>query len=269
MRVEALTPTIGAVLVGIDVRAPSDADVLAVERALLAHKVVFLRDQVLDDRAQRDFAARFGPVQRFPFGSPVDETVPEVHAIATGGGGPKVGNADIWHSDATFMPAPPLGSILRAVELPSVGGDTLWADAEAAYDALSLKVQRLVDGLTASHDFTHSSSHRTPLHDRFPPVVHPVVRVHPATGRRSLYVNRIFTARIVELGDRENEVVLPMLCDHLRSPDFQCRFHWEPGSVAFWDNRCTQHYAVADYVERRVMHRVVIDGTPPQGIVPR
>ncbi len=263
VEVEPLTPTIGAVVRGVDLAQADDAMIAAVRAALLAHKVVFFRDQVLDDRAQRDFASCFGSLQRFPFGSPVDEAVPEVHAIATGGDRPKIGNADIWHSDASFLAAPPLGSVLRAVTLPAHGGDTLFADAEAAYEALSSRLQRLLEGLTATHDFTHSSAHRRPLHDQYPPVSHPVVRVHPDTGRRSLYVNRIFTARIDELTDRENEALLPMLCDHIQSPDFQCRFAWRPGSVAFWDNRCTQHYAVADYREPRVMHRVVIDGTVP------
>jgi taurine dioxygenase len=164
------------------------------------------------------------------------------------------------------MQEPPMGSVLRAVQLPPCGGDTLFANMEAAYDALSSPIQRIVDELSATHDFTHSSAHRRALHDQYPPVTHPVVRVHPVTGRRSLYVNRIFTVSINELNDRENAALLSFLCDHVRSPDFQCRFSWRPGSVAFWDNRCTQHYAVADYSDTRVMHRVVIAGDRPNGI---
>ncbi len=265
LQVQPLTSTIGAELHGIDCASPTPAQIAEVQALLLTHKVVFFRDQRLDDRTQRDFAARFGHPQRFPFGRPVDEAVPEVHAIASGGERGKVGNADIWHADATFMATPPLGSILRAVQLPPVGGDTLFADTEAAYDALSSRLQRMLDECTATHDFTKSSAHRRPLHDQYPPVQHPVVRVHPITGRRSLFVNRIFTVRIDQLSDRENEALLPMLWDHVGSPDFQCRFSWRPGSLAFWDNRCTQHYAVADYVEPRVMHRVVIDGDRPVG----
>jgi len=266
MTAQPLTAVIGAELHGVDLAHPSDDMVAAIDQALLRHKVVFFPDQVLDDRAHRDFAARFGPLQRFPFGAPVDEAIPEVHAIASGGGAPKTGNADIWHSDATFMATPPLGSVLRAVQLPPYGGDTLFANMEAAYEALSSSIQRLLDGLTATHDFTRSSSHRRALQHDYPPVSHPVVRVHPITGRRALFVNRIFTDRINELSDRENEALLVFLCDHARSPDFQCRFSWRPGSVAFWDNRCTQHYAVADYTERRVMHRVVINGDRPQAV---
>jgi len=259
---------IGAELHGVDIARPDDDVVAAVEQALLRHKVVFFRNQQIDDRSQRDFAARFGSPQRFPFGSPVDEAIPEVHAISSGGGGAKTGNADIWHSDATFMTTPPLGSILRAVQLPAYGGDTLFANMEAAYEALSPSIQQLLDQLTATHDFTRSSSHRGGRQAEYPPVSHPVVRVHPVTGRKALFVNRIFTERINELSARENETLLNFLCDHVRSPDFQCRFSWRPGSVAFWDNRCTQHYAVADYTERRVMHRVVIDGDRPLAVSP-
>jgi taurine dioxygenase len=266
MRIEPLTGTIGAVVTDVDLAALTPARFAEVESAWLENKVLLFRGQRLDDRTQRDVAARFGPVQRFGFGGPVDESVPEVHAIATGGEAPKTANADIWHSDATFMATPPKGSLLRAVQLPARGGDTLFADMEAAYEALSSPMQRLVDELTAVHDVAKSGSHRTPNHDRYPPVSHPVVRVHPVTGRRSLFVNRIFTVRLEQLDERENETLLPWLCDHVRSPDFQCRLHWEPGSVALWDNRCTQHYAVADYAERRVMHRVVIDGDAPVGI---
>jgi taurine dioxygenase len=265
LQVDPLTPRIGAVLHGIDLADPAPGQIDRARTALLDHKVIFFPDQCIDDRAQRDFAAHFGTPQRFPFGGPVDQSVPEVHAIASGGERGKVGNADIWHSDATFMAEPPMGSILRAVRLPTTGGDTLFADTEAAYEALSSRLQRMLVECTATHDFTKSSSHRAPLTDRYPPVQHPVVRVHPVTGRRSLFVNRIFTVRIDQLTDRENEVLLPMLCDHVRAPDFQCRFSWRPGSVAFWDNRCTQHYAVADYREERVMHRVVIDGDRPIG----
>lgn len=264
VRVDPLTPLIGAEIFGVNLRALSERDIVAISDALAEHLVVFFRDQSLDDRTQRDFAACFGVPQQFAFGRPVDEAVPEVHAITTGGPGPKVANADIWHTDATFMATPPMGTILRAVELPPGGGDTLFANMYAAYDALSSRLQAMLDAMTATHDFTKSTSHRQPRHTDFPPVSHPVVRTHPVTGRKGLFVNRIFTVKLDGLSDRESEVLLPFLCDHVQSPDFQCRFRWRPGSVAFWDNRCTQHYAVADYESRRVMHRVVIDGDAPR-----
>ena len=170
------------------------------------------------------------------------------------------------------MAHPPLGSILRAVQLPPVGGDTCFASMYAAYEALSPPVRALVDGLRAVHDVTkpmrkaiaagHTKLGLAEMQARWPPVEHPVVVTHPETGRKALFVNRNSTTRLVGVSERENDALLPFLLDHVRSPEFQCRFHWEPDSIAFWDNRSVQHYAVADYDQRRVMHRVTIDGPP-------
>ena len=263
MDVRPLTPQIGAEIEGVDLRVASDAEVAALRAALTDHLVLFLRGQSLDDPAQQAFAARFGEVEQFPFGPGGPADAPDVHAITTGGDAPKYSNADVWHSDATFMETPPLGSILRAVELPPLGGDTLWASAYAAYDSLSSRVQSLIDGMTATHDVARSSAHRSPQHDRFPPVSHPVVRTHPESGRRALFVNRNFTVALDDVGERENEVLLPLLCDTFRAPDIQVRLRWEPGTVAIWDNRSTQHYATFDYAERREMHRILLRGDRP------
>lgn len=264
IEVRPLSPVIGAEVRGVDLSQPlDDTTFAAVERALLDHQVIFFRGQHLDDAQQSAFAARFGELQRFPFADPIDEALPGVHAIAIDGSGPRRSNADIWHTDATFMQCPPLGSVLRAVTLPPIGGDTLFASASAAYDALSPQLQHLVDGLTATHDFAKSSTHRRSLHDEYPPVSHPVVRTQPVTGRKALFVNRIFTVRINELPQRESDMLLDFLWDHVGSPDFQVRFTWTPGAVAMWDNRCTQHYAVLDYEGLRRMHRVVIEGDRP------
>jgi taurine dioxygenase len=263
--VQPLSPAIGAEIRGVDLSQPLDAATFGVvERALLDREVLFFRDQHLTDAQHQAFAERFGPLQRFPFADPVDEATPAVHAIAIDGSLPRRSNADIWHTDATFMQRPPLGSVLRAVALPGSGGDTLFASASAAYDALSPQLKQLLDGLTATHDFTKSSTHRRALHDQYPPVSHPVVRTHPVTGRKAIFVNRIFTVRINELPERESDMLLAFLYDHVGSPDFQVRFTWSPGAVAVWDNRCTQHYAVLDYSSLRVMHRVVIDGDQPR-----
>lgn len=263
MEIRRMTPSIGAEVDGIDLRDATDADVAELRAALTEHLVLFLRGQSLDDVSQQRFAERFGEVEQFPFGAPGPAEAPDVHAITTGGGAPKYSNADVWHSDATFMECPPLGSILRAVELPDLGGDTLWASAYAAYESLSSRVRDLLEGMTATHDFTKSSAHRTPLHDRYPPVQHPVVRTHPETGRRALFVNRNFTVRLDDVSDRENEVLLPMLCDSFQQPDIQVRLRWTPGTVAIWDNRSTQHYATYDYTERREMHRILLRGDRP------
>jgi len=261
-----LTPTIGAEIAGLDLRQHQpDAVIAALTDALHTHQVLFFRDQPITPYEQRDFAARFGTPQHFPFGQPPSPDVPEVMVLATGGPGPKVANADIWHSDATFMATPPMATMLRSVRLPPLGGDTLWADMEAAYLALSEPVRRLVDELTAEHDFTKSSTHRGRADTaKLPPSAHPVVRTHPVTGRRCLYVNRVFTTRIPGLGERENEVLLPFLFEHVARPEFQCRFRWTENAIAFWDNRSTQHYAAYDYTDHRVMHRVVLDGDAPR-----
>lgn len=263
MEIRRLTPQIGAEVGGVDLRDASDEEVAALRGALTDHLVLFLRGQSLTDADQQRFAGRFAEVEQFPFGPPGPADAPDVHALATGGDGPRYSNADTWHSDATFMAEPPLGSMLRAVELPQLGGDTLWASAYAAYDGLSSRVQRLVDDMTATHDVAKSSAHRAPIHDRYPPVQHPVVRTHPETGRRALFVNRIFTVRLDGVSDRENEVLLPMLCDAFLQPDIQVRLRWEPGTVAIWDNRSTQHYATYDYTERREMHRILLRGDRP------
>lgn len=261
-----LTNALGAEVSGIDLSRPLDAETAETVRELFhEHQVLFFRDQNIDDEAQRDFAAHFGPLQHFAFLPPVAEELPEVHAIDIDLSKPKTSNADMWHSDATFLAEPPLGSLLRAVVLPETGGDTLWASMYAAYEGLSSRVQRLIDDMTAVHDSSNSKSHANKAaNSGFEPVTHPVVRTHPATGRKALFVNSTFTTRLEGLTDRENATLLPMLTDHVRSPDFQVRFHWEPGSIALWDNRCTQHYAVADYAGRRRMHRVVIDGDAPR-----
>ena len=263
MDVTPITPACGTEISGFEAGAASVEEIEVISRALCERGVVVLRDQDLDDAGQRDLAARFGVPFRFPFGRPVTEAVPEVHAIATDGAGPKVTNADVWHSDATFMPEPPMASVLRAVRLPPRGGDTLFSNMYGAYEMLSPAVRTLVDGLTATHDFRQSTTHRRPLDERFPAVSHPVVRSHPVTRRKALFVNRIFTARIDGLADRESQALLPMLCDVATTPDLQCRVRWAPGTLVMWDNRCVQHYATFDYEGPRVMHRLLLAGDRP------
>jgi taurine dioxygenase len=181
--------------------------------------------------------------------------------------------ADRWHTDNTYMPNPPMASILRGVQLPSVGGDTCFASTIAAYEALSPEMKRFVEGLRAEHDLTrtlsrairdgHSDADLATMQREWPPTEHPVVRTHPKSGRKCLFVNGNFTTRITNLSEEESDVVLPFLIEHVRSPAFQCRFHWEENAVVFWDNRVVQHYGVPDYTERRVMHRVTLDGDRP------
>ena len=272
LEVLPLTPAIGAEIRGVDLRRPLEpATVQAIERALLDHLVLFFRGAAITPEQQIAFARCFGAISIPPF-APRYGSNPEL--IVLDQKSPRGEGADNWHSDNTFMPEPPMGSILRAVELPPLGGDTCFASMYAAYEALSPPLQRLLAGLRAVHDLTrplqkgiaagHTTAKLEELQRQWPPVEHPVVRTHPVTGRKALFVNGNSTTRILGLGERENELLLPFLVDHVRSPEFQCRFRWEVGSIAFWDNRSTQHFAVPDYAERRVMHRVTIAGDRPR-----
>ncbi len=263
-----LTAAIGAEIRGVDLREGLPDDVVAtIRQALLEHLVLFFRDQPVSDDEHLAFALRFGPLHISPLATRYQDS-PAVTVLNQIG--PRGEGADQWHSDNTFLAEPPVASILRAVKLPSIGGDTCFASMYAAYDALSPAMCSFVDGLHAVHDITkvmrkaidagHTTLDLAEMQRRCPPVEHPVAKIHPETGRKALFVNRNSTSHLVGLSERENELMLAFLCDHVRSPDFQCRFHWEPDSVAFWDNRSVQHFAVPDYDEPRVMHRVTIGG---------
>jgi taurine dioxygenase len=269
--VRPVTAVIGAELCGLDLREPLSAEARkCVERALLEHLVIFFRDQPLSPEQHIALARQFGEISIPPF-APRYGTDPEL--IVLDQTSPEGEGADAWHSDNTFMAQPPMGSILKAVQLPSVGGDTCFASMYAAFEALSAPMQALLEGLRAEHDLTrplekaiaagHSTADLAEVQRAWPPVAHPVVRRHPVSGRKALFVNANSTTRILGLSERENDLLLPFLLEHVRSPAFQCRFRWEPDSIAFWDNRSTQHYAVPDYSERRVMHRVTLAGDRP------
>jgi taurine dioxygenase len=268
IEITPVTSAIGGEVRGVDLREElSDVDVKILRQGLLDHLVLFFRDQHVTDEQQLAFALRFGPMHVSPLQT-VHQDAPEI--VVLNQVFPKGEGADEWHSDNTFLEDPPMGSILRAVQLPDVGGDTCFASMYAAYEGLSPAMRSFVDGLRAVHDITnplkkairdgHSSLDLGEMQRKCPPVEHNVVVTHPETGRKALFVNRNSTTHIVGLTDREQEVLLPFMFDHVRSPEYQCRFHWEEGSIAFWDNRSVQHYAVADYHERRIMHRATIAG---------
>jgi taurine dioxygenase len=268
IEITPVTAAIGGEVHGVDLRDElSDVDVKILRQGLLDHLVLFLRDQHITDEHQLAFALRFGPMHLSPLQT-VHQDAPEI--VVLNQVYPRGEGADEWHSDNTFLADPPMGSILRAVQLPDVGGDTCFASMYAAYEGLSPAMRSFVDGLRAVHDITnplkkairdgHSTLDLAEMQQKCPPVEHNVVVTHPETGRKALFVNRNSTTHIVGLSDREQEVLLPFLFDHVRSPEYQCRFHWEEGSIAFWDNRSVQHYAVADYHERRIMHRATIAG---------
>ena len=273
--VRPLSPTIGAEIGGVDLGGAVDDDLHAeLRRALLEWKVLFFRDQDITRAQHRAFAERWGELEQHPFYSyvhPDAQSAPDVVTLAKDATSGGVENE--WHADITWHARPSFGAVLRAVEVPDLGGDTLWADAGAAYDGLPADVRAHIDGLRAVHDWRTSFGLAMPPEDverlssEFPPIEHPVVRVHPETGRRTLFVNPIFTQHVVGLDPDESEALLAVLFRQMTRPEYQCRFRWTPGAVAFWDNRATQHYASSDYwPQRRVMDRISIAGDRPVGV---
>lgn len=267
-----LTPTIGAEVSGIDLSQPLDAGtVAALRQALLDWKVLFFRDQAIDTDQHLAFARCFGELEVHPF-APQKPGYPEVLAITHDRD--NRGKENTWHSDVTWRLEPSLGSILRAIELPPVGGDTLFADMYAAYDGLTDEVKERIDGAVAVHDFAHfrkgmrkrglTEEQIEHFNRTYPMVEHPVVRTHPETGRKAIYVNAAFTQAIVGFEPEESAAMLKHLYAQAAIPEYQCRFRWEPGSIAFWDNRASQHYAASDYWPAvRKMERVTIIGDRP------
>jgi taurine dioxygenase len=264
-----LSPTIGAEVRGIDVGQVPDAGVVAeLEKAFLDHKVLFFRDQDITSEQHVAFCRVFGDLEVHPF-APHKEGYPEVMVLAHDEA--RRGSENNWHSDVTWRLEPSLGSMLRAVEVPAVGGDTLFADMEAAYDGLGDQMKAMLDGLVAVHDFARvfgfgkSADELAKLRETYPPAEHPVIRTHPVTGRKSIYVNVAFTSHIRGLRREESDQLLRYLYRRAWLPEHQCRFRWARHSLALWDNRCVQHYAVSDYwPERRVMERVTIVGDRPR-----
>lgn len=271
IEIHPVTPTIGAEIRGVDLAKPlGPSDVAAIRDALHAHLVLFFREQRITPQDQIAFARHFGEIQTPPLKTKYGE-IPEINVLDQVS--PRGDGADNWHADHTYTKRPALGSVLRAVVVPRFGGDTAFASMYAAYDALSAPMKRLLDGLRATHDITRSASRgiraghvQEPLsaiQKRLPPVVHPVVRTHPVTKRKLLFVNSNSTTGIVGLPDAESEALLRFLFEHVKTPEFQVRLRWDEQSVAFLDNRVCQHYAVPDYDERRVLHRVTIAGDEP------
>jgi taurine dioxygenase len=256
--VRPLTGACGAEVHGIDL-ATLDADGWdAMYAAWLEHLVLFFPGQSLDPDAHVALGRRFGEPEIHPYIPKHDDDHPEIVVIDTVGGG-----VDVWHTDVTFSPTPPMASALQMIVNPPRGGDTIFTNQYLAYETLSEPMRELLDGLTAVH-------HAAPFGHPEQQAIHPVVRTHPDTGRRSLFVNRTFTSHIRELRRSESDALLHYLYSWSERPDFQCRYQWDVGTIGIWDNRCTQHYAVADYRdERRVIERVTVIGDAPVGNAPR
>ncbi|MGO8870833.1 MAG: TauD/TfdA dioxygenase family protein [Acidimicrobiales bacterium] len=269
--IRPLSPIIGAEVHGLDLSRPLGPRVVAdVREALKTHHVLFFGDQELSLAGQADFARQFGEVTEGHPVLPAIEGSTEVLAIDG-----RDDRASWWHTDVTFLQAPAAASVLYMVTVPEVGGDTVWSSLEDAYDRLAPAVRALCDTLTAVHfdpwfaadvDTRGGYEWHGEHFEKLVPALHPVVRTHPENGRNGLFVNPQFTQTILGLSKNESSAILEMLYRHCQQPELTCRFRWRPGSVAFWDNRCTLHYAIDDYGDApRIGHRVTLQGDVPYG----
>jgi len=276
-RAPPLAGALGAEIPGLDLSQDASPELIAALReALLDHLVIFLPGQDLTPEQLVRFGRRFGTLATAHI-MPSLPGVPEVMPLDSSTGL----RTDIWHSDVTYYEAPPMGTLLYAREIPEVGGDTMFANMYLAYERLSPPIQRMLDPLTAVHSFTERFVRRINHRDQVippedkpgpkgarPPLMrHPVVREHPETGRKALFVNATWTVGIAELTVQESDMLLEFLCTHAVQPEHTCRYRWSRGTIAFWANRCTQHYAINDYdpSARRVMLRMTLDGDRPRG----
>lgn len=270
--VKPLAAALGVELSGVDFASGLTPEVFQeVRRLLVEHQVIFFRDQDISPQQHHDLAASFGPLQTHPAYSTVDG-FPEITILESTAENPS--KIEAWHTDMTFRQHPPMGAVLRSKVIPEQGGDTLWASMTAAYDALSAQMKEFLSGLTAEHDFSwgfKESLAEPGGRERLaqavannPPVVHPVIRTHPESAKKVLFVNSLFTTRILELEKQESAALLEFLYEHVTTPEFSCRFNWEPNTIAIWDNRSTQHKPINDYFPaHRMLHRIVIDGDMP------
>ena len=270
--VEPIGPTIGAKIRGLDLSKPIDKETLELlENAVVEHKIIYLRDQTINTAQQVGFGKMFGDLEVHPFRP--EGTIPEIMVLDNHKDNPVL-STDVWHSDTTFRECPTKYSILRCLKIPETGGDTLWADMCAAYDGLSDAIKNMIDKLFAVHDFknfrdlySNSENDREKIFKMeklYPNPTHPIVRTHPVTGRKAIYVNSQFTLGIVGMKDKESSALLELLYQQAQIPEYQFRLRWKPGTLAIWDNRSTQHYAANDYFpKRRHMERVAVIGDKP------
>ena len=268
-------PTMAAEIRGVDFSRPvAPATASAIHDSLMQHKIIYFRNADMTPEQQVAFGRQFGELTIHPF-APHLEHLPEVLVLDNDANNP-VFATDNWHSDETFRLEPPMGSILRCLRIPETGGDTLWADMCAAYEGLSDKMQQLISGLEAIHDFKPfrrkfeglpiKERHRrlAEMEEELPNPAHPLICTHPVTRKKALFVNEHFTIGIKGMRDDESRSLLEFLCAQARIPEYQFRFNWAPNSMVFWDNRPTQHYAANDYYpNHRTMHRVTLKGDKP------
>lgn len=253
-QVKRLAGALGAEVRGFRMAAVTADDIAVIKQLLLDHLVLFFPDQHPDVDSHVAFGRHFGKLEGHPHLKNPYTQHPELFELAASSGGV----ADEWHTDITFQKEPALMSILHMVKCPDAGGDTMWSSLYAAYDELSAPVKDMCDGLTALHDaLPHNHPERM--------TIHPVVRLHPETGKKALYVNEHFTRRIVEMNATESEMFLGYLTRWVTNPKFTVRYHWAEGTVAIWDNRCTQHFVLNDFEGERIIQRVTVMGDRVQG----
>lgn len=253
LSVTRLTGSLGAEIQGLPLINLNSEQVGTIESLLHQHLVLFFPQQFLDIEAHVSLGSHFGPLDSHPNLDNPFTKHEKIFELAASHGGV----ADEWHSDISFSANPSKISILNMIECPEVGGDTLWASTYAAYDALSAPLQELCESLTALHDAT---PHGKPEIN----TIHPVVRIHPVTKRKALFVNQHFTRRLVELSHEESNMLLDYLVRWIASPRFTVRYRWHKGTIAIWDNRCTQHFVVSDFDQQRVIQRVTVMGDKPE-----
>lgn len=267
-QVHPFSGAIGGLVEGVDLCAPVDDDTFErLQQALLEYEVLFFRDQPMKPEHHAMLADKFGQPQLHEAYAHI-EGYPQITILENDRDNPS--KIEMWHTDMTFRPCPPLGSILHGVIIPEKGGDTLFASMSAAYDGLSDQMKSMLSDLTAVHDFSYGfkeslaepggAERLAPMVAANPPVEHPVIRTHPVSGKKCIYVNSLFTVRIKGMHEKESRALLDFLYQHVTTPEFTCRFDWQPDSVAFWDNRITQHKPVNDYWPgHRRMQRITID----------
>lgn len=273
LTITPIAGAIGAEIAGVDLAAgPDAATIAALRQALLDHLVIFFRDQALTPAQFSHFARQFGTPLAYPLMKGLDDH-PEIIEVAKLEH-ERVNFGGVWHSDTTYLPQPPMGSLLLAREVPPHGGDTLFANQYLAYEALSPGMRRFLDGArgissSAKADVTRTREDRlksagTAAARQEHTAEHPAVRTHPETGRKALFVNTAHTTRFADMTEAESAPILDFLFQHQIRPEFCCRFRWRVGSLAFWDNRCAQHNPVNDYHGyRRIMHRMTLAGDTP------
>ncbi len=252
MDIRPVAGALGAEVHDVDLNELTDAQNAAIVQAFADHLVLFFPNQNLTHEGHHRFASLFGELEVIPILEKLDDDFPEIVVLDDA----VTPAADVWHTDVTYRESPPITAILHMLECPPVGGDTMWINQYKAYESLSAPMQEMLEGMTAMHVNRYGEGNAE----------HPVVRVHPHTGRKSLYLNRIFTSHIRQLSRPESDTLLPFLFRWCEQPSFSVRYRWSAGDVAMWDNRCTLHSVANDWTGRRVIQRITVLGDKPVGV---